>query len=60
MSESDSESLAWDTTGLTREQDLSVALSCMRNYALSHDLSGRALLDVFNAGLVALHQARTS
>lgn len=60
MNEGELNAAQWDTTGLTREQDLSVALCSMRNYAREHDLSGRALLDVFNAGLMAMHKARAS
>lgn len=47
----------WDTTGLTPEQDVGVALSSIRNYAREHGLSGREVMDVFNVGLVRRHQS---
>lgn len=48
---------AWDVTGLTREQDVGVALSSIAHYAREHGLTGREVLDVFNAGIVMRHQA---
>lgn len=47
---------AWDVTGLTREQDVGVALSSIAHYAREHDLTGREVLDVFSAGIVMRHQ----
>lgn len=44
----------WDVTGLTREQDVGVALSSIAHYAREHDLTGREVLDVFSAGIVAM------
>lgn len=48
--------VTWDVTGLTREQDVGVALSSIAHYAREHDLTGREVLDVFSAGIVMRHQ----
>lgn len=47
---------AWDVTGLTREQDVGVALSSIAHYAREHCLTGREVLDMFSAGIVMRHQ----